>query len=102
MHTLLRLSFVASTTIHTMSTSDNKASKDSKDAQAKESAASTATKQTEAQEAIEEDDEFEEFELNNWSKNEQDTEDSTQFKSSWDDDDGTDDKFTQQLRSNLA
>ena len=57
---------------------------------------------TNTADVLEEDDEFEEFELNNWSKNEQDTEDSTQFKSSWDDDDGTDDKFTQQLRSNLA
>ena len=57
---------------------------------------------TNTADVLEEDDEFEEFELNNWSTNEQDTEDSTQFKSSWDDDDGTDDKFTQQLRSNLA
>ena len=57
---------------------------------------------TNTADVLEEDDEFEEFELNNWSKNEQDTEDSTQFKSSWDDDDGTDDKFTPQLRSNLA
>ena len=57
---------------------------------------------TNTADVLEEDDEFEEFELNNWSKNEQDTEDSTQVKSSWDDDDGTDDKFTQQLRSNLA
>ena len=57
---------------------------------------------TNTADVLEEDDEFEEFELNNWSKNEQDTEDSTQFKSSWDDDDGTDDKFTQQLRRNLA
>ena len=57
---------------------------------------------TNTADVLEEDDEFEEFELNNWSKNEKDTEDNTQFKSSWDDDDGGDDKFTQQLRSNLA
>ena len=57
---------------------------------------------TNTADVLEEDDEFEEFELNNWSKNEQDTEDSTQFKSSWDDDDGADDQFTQQLRSELA
>ena len=43
-----------------------------------------------------------EFELNNWSKDAQDTDDNSQFKSSWDDDDGADDQFTQQLRSELA
>ena len=55
-----------------------------------------------ANDVLEEDDDFEEFELNNWSKDAQDTDDNSQFKSSWDDDDGADDQFTQQLRSELA
>ena len=55
-----------------------------------------------ANDVLEEDDDFEEFELNNWSKDAQDTDDNSQFKSSWDDDDGADTMSDVQVAHALA
>ena len=85
--------------MHTLSSKETYNGQTRRDMSEKEA---KQTKLPIANDVLEEDDDFEEFELNNWSKDAQDTDDNSQFKSSWDDDDGADDQFTQQLRSELA
>ncbi|KAJ2505000.1 hypothetical protein GGF44_003813 [Coemansia sp. RSA 1694] len=76
------------------------ATKDNKAEQAAAGSDQAAKQKLPTMGALEEDDEFEEFEVEDWGKDDEDSEDITLWDDNWDDDDLEDD-FSKQLRVEL-